>query len=196
MSASTAAEMKRRRRRRVADAMTVSSTPTRAAGTTLSGSSTACRSAGSTADHTVCQPTPKRRASPATDAPDAPKAPTAWPTALSVSTRRAPARPDRSVQALAPHPLSGHAQTRLSPQHPHRHAARRRSIAQHHHAPPLGPGPDPAHTAGHRLPARRLHLHNRLAGLDALSDNRQPKRAETHNRTSLNHQAPPDSWTM
>ena len=74
VSASTAAVMNRRRRRRVADAMTVSSKPTRNPAPTLPGSSTACCSIGRTADHTVCHPTPSLRASAATDASNAPKA--------------------------------------------------------------------------------------------------------------------------
>jgi len=39
-------------------------------------------------------------------------------------------------------------------------------------------------------------LHHQLAGLETLSDNRQTEHAETRNRTSHNHQRPPDSWTI
>ena len=53
-----------------------------------------------------------------------------------------------------------------------------------------------APAAEHNLTAGRLHLHHQLAGLDALGDNRQPEHAETRNRTNLNHQGPPDSWTI
>ncbi|WP_419926070.1 hypothetical protein [Candidatus Poriferisocius sp.] len=113
MSASTAAVVNRRLRNLVAEPMTVSSNPKRAEGPTLSGSPAACSSAGWTADQTVCHPTPILRASDATDAPTAAKAPTAASTALLVSTRRGPASPDSSVHVLAPHPPSGHAQTRL-----------------------------------------------------------------------------------
>ncbi len=113
VSASTAAVMNRRLRNLVAEPMTVSSNPKRAEAPTLPGSPAACRSAGSTADHTVCHPTPSLRASEATDASTATKAPTAASTALLVSTLRGPASPDSSVHVLASHSPSEHAQTRL-----------------------------------------------------------------------------------
>ncbi|MCY4434594.1 MAG: hypothetical protein OXE45_13115 [bacterium] len=93
--------------------MTVSSNPTRAEAPTLSGSPAACSSDGWIADHTVCHPTPRLRASDAIDASTAAKAPAAASTALLVSTLRGAASPVCSVHVLAAHPPSQHAQTRL-----------------------------------------------------------------------------------
>lgn len=93
-----------------------------------------------------------------------------------------PARPRQARQLgprLGPAPAVRARPYALVPNHPHRHPARRRSIAQHHRTPPLGTRPAPAHRTGHGLTARRPHLHNQLARLDALGDNRQPERAET-----------------
>ena len=66
-----------------------------------------------TADHSVCQPTPSRRAEDATDPSTASSLPTAHPTAREVNTRRGPASPDVSVQDPVSHPRLGHDHTRF-----------------------------------------------------------------------------------
>ena len=114
VAASTAAVIYRRRRCLLAEAITVSSNPTRAVGPTLSGSPAASSAASETAAQTVLQLTPKRRAAEATDPSTACARSAAQAPARSVSTRRGPAKDARSAQLPAPQPGFAHRQTRLS----------------------------------------------------------------------------------
>ena len=113
VAASTAAVTNRRRRRRRAEAMTVSSNPSCATGPNRAGSPANSSADSRTADHSVCQPTPSRRAEDATDPSTASSLPTAHPTAREVNTRRGPASAVCSVQHPASHPAPGHAQIRF-----------------------------------------------------------------------------------
>ena len=95
-----------------------------------------------------------------------------------------------------PAPPAGARPHPLFPPHPHRAPPRPRGVAQTHLPAPLGPGPAPATVAEHPLAVGGLHPHHYLPPLLANTGHLETVRAEPHHRTNLNHQGPPDSWTV
>jgi len=196
VSASTAAEVNRRRRRRVADAMTVSSTPTRAAASSLVGvvdrllHDRGDRRPQGLPAHAQPAGQPRHRS---LDCGQPSRSPLADP----VGSAPGGARPDRSARSTSWHRTRNRdtprpaCSTTPSPG-PTPPPAR--------HPTPPGAAPQtraltPQSAQNTVCPPGDPRLHHQLAGLETLGDNRQTEHAETRKRTSHNHQGPPDSWT-